>query len=186
VTSMHFAAGDILLCVVVAAAIELFTIPFFGRLSDRIGRRKVYIFGVVFLIVLAFPLFALISSGSVLLTGFGVVLALAVGHSSTRLSAAINSELFPTRYRTTGAALGLNVSNIVGGGPAPLVASALVIGAGGGSWLVSLYLIGAGLISLAAVVAMAETSGRDLAADYRTHHSIDAVASTPHVHGSTT
>jgi metabolite-proton symporter len=167
VNSHHYHSGDILACVAIAAGIEVFTIPFFGRLSDRLGRKKVYICGVVFWLLLAFPLFALISSGSVFLTGVGVVLALAVGHSSTwGLGAAINSELFPTRYRTTGAALGLNVSNIVGGGPAPLIASALVIGAGGASWTVSLYIIVAGLLSLVAITVMAETSQRDLALDY--------------------
>jgi MFS transporter, MHS family, shikimate and dehydroshikimate transport protein len=167
VTTRHYHQGDILACVAAAAGIEIFTIPFFGRLSDRFGRRKIYIYGVVFWLLLAFPLFALISSGSLFLTGLAVVLALAVAHSSTwGLSAAINSELFPTRYRTTGAALGLNVSNIVGGGPAPLIASALVLAAGGASWSVSLYIIGAGLVTLVAIVSMAETSQRDLALDY--------------------
>ncbi|MGW5155545.1 MFS transporter [Nonomuraea wenchangensis] len=166
-TTMDYPRGAILTCVMIAAAVELFTIPLFGRLSDRVGRKKVYLFGVVFLTVLAFPLFALVSSGSILLTGIGVVLALAVGHAATwGLSAAINSELFPTRYRTTGAGLGLNVSNIVGGGPAPLIASSLVIAADGGSWMVSLYIVAAGVLSMIAIVAMAETSGRDLAEDY--------------------
>ncbi|HWC80360.1 MAG TPA: MFS transporter [Pseudonocardiaceae bacterium] len=167
VTTEHYHEGDILACVAIAAAIEVFTIPYFGRLSDRLGRKKVYIAGVVFWLLLAFPLFGLISSGSVFLCGIGVVLALAIGHSSTwGLGAAINSELFPTRYRTTGAALGLNVSNIIGGGPAPLIASALVLVAGGGSWLVSLYIIVAGLLSLIAVMAMRETRNLDLSVDY--------------------
>lgn len=165
VSEHGYARGSVLLCIAVAAFIECFTIPFFGRLSDRVGRKKVYIGGIVFWMLLAFPLFALIASGSVFLTCVGVVLGLAVGHASTwGLSAAINSELFPTRYRTTGAALGLNVSNIAAGGPAPLIASALVLVAG--SWLVSVYVIVAGLISLVAITAMTETYRRDLAVDY--------------------
>ncbi|HEY2192460.1 MAG TPA: MFS transporter [Actinomycetospora sp.] len=166
VSTLGYPRGAVLACVVAAAAIEVLTIPFFGSLSDRIGRKKVYLAGVVFWIVLAFPLFAMISSGSLALTLVAVVLALAVGHASTwGLGAAINAELFPTRYRTTGAALGLNVANIIAGGPAPLVASALVIAAGGGYWLVSLYIVVAALISLAAVLAMPETRGRDLSID---------------------
>lgn len=166
VSTRHYHQGAILACVAVAAAIELFTIPLFGRLSDRFGRRPISICGMVLLMLLAFPLFALISTGSVFLTGLGVVLVLAIGHGSTwGLSAAINSELFPTRYRTTGAAIGLNVSNIIGGGPAPLIASALVLAAGGGSWLVSVYLVGVGVLSLIAIVSMRETRGLDLSVD---------------------
>ncbi|MHA6630262.1 MFS transporter [Pseudonocardia sichuanensis] len=166
VSTLGYSGQTVLGCVIAAAAIEIFTIPLFGSLSDRIGRRRVYLGGVIFWLVAAFPLFAMVSSGSTALTVVAVVLALAVGHASTwGLGAAINSELFPTRYRTTGAALGLNVANIIAGGPAPLIASALVIAAGGGYWMVSLYLVVAALISLVAVLAMPETSGRDLAVD---------------------
>jgi MFS transporter, MHS family, shikimate and dehydroshikimate transport protein len=185
VTTRHYHGGGILACVAIAAVIEVFTIPIFGRLSDRVGRKKVYICGVVFWLLLAFPLFAMISSGSVLLTGVGVVLALAVGHSSTwGLGAAISSELFPTRYRTTGAALGLNVSNIIGGGPAPLIASALVLAAGGGSWLVSLYIILAGVITLIAITTMRETRHLDLSVDYTGRRRATRVAGqVPEVEG---
>ena len=187
VNTRHYHQGDILACVAIAAAIELFTIPLFGRLSDRFGRRAISISGMVLLMLLAFPLFALIATGSVFLTGVGVVLVLAVGHASTwGLSAAINSELFPTRYRTTGAAIGLNVSNMVGGGPAPLIASALVLAAGGGSWLVSVYLVGVGVLSIVAIVSMHETRQLDLSVDRTGRVAAARVATAvPEVEGQT-
>ncbi|WP_158674600.1 MFS transporter [Streptomyces hoynatensis] len=168
VDNVGYDKGEILAGVSIAAAVEICTIPLFGRLSDRHGRRTLYFIGCTWFAVMAFPVFALVNTGVAPLAWLGIVLALAVGHGMLwSMAASINSELFPTRYRLTGANFGLNIANIVGGGPAALIAGALVLWADS-SWPVALYVVLAAVISFAAVLPAPETSTRRLAEDYST------------------
>lgn len=169
VNNIGYTQGQILTGVIIAAAIEIITIPLFGALSDRIGRRKIYFIGTAWWAIMAFPLFALVNTGTPELAWLGIALALSIGHSMLwSVGASLNSELFPTRYRTTGASFGLNIGNIVGGGPAALIAGALVLAASGSSWLVSLYILIAAVLSFIAMLFSQETSKRDLSKDYST------------------
>jgi metabolite-proton symporter len=169
VANVGFENRDILLGVTIAAAIEICTIPIFGRLSDKYGRRPMYFIGCAWFAIIAFPVFWLVNTGIAPLAWLAIVLALSIGHSMLwSMAASINSELFPTRYRLTGASFGLNISNIVGGGPAALIAGSLVLWANGASWPVSIYLILAAVISFLAMALAPETSKRRLSEDYST------------------
>jgi MHS family shikimate/dehydroshikimate transporter-like MFS transporter len=99
---------DILNGVLIAAAIESFTIPAFGALSDRVGRRPVYIFGAVFSALMSFPLFMLLGTKNPQLGWIAIILGLAVGHAAMYgPQASFLSELFGTkvRYRCFGTVL---------------------------------------------------------------------------------
>ncbi|WP_167133189.1 MFS transporter [Paramicrobacterium chengjingii] len=169
VATVGFERESILIGVSVAAGIEICTIPLFGKLSDKFGRRPLYLIGAVWWAIIAFPAFWLVNTGSTALAWIAIIITLAIGHAMLwSMAASLNSELFPTRYRLTGANFGLNISAIVAGGPAALIASSLVIWAGGGSWAVSLYVVLAAAVSFVAMLLAPETSKRRLSEDYTT------------------
>ncbi|MEW1819292.1 MFS transporter [Arthrobacter sp. NPDC080031] len=161
--NLGYAPSAILTAITVAAALEVIAVPFFGALSDKIGRRKVYMAGALFWIVFAFPFFWLVNTVSGPLLWLSVIVAFVLGHGAMwAVAASFYAELFPTHVRTTGASLGYNLSIVFGGGPAPFLAASLVAANAGASWPVSLYLILAGTITFVAVLLAKETVRRDL------------------------
>jgi MFS transporter, MHS family, shikimate and dehydroshikimate transport protein len=149
--------------VLIAAACEFFTIPMFGALSDRFGRRPIYIFGTVFLALSAFPFFWLLNTKSALLINLAVVAVMAIGHAAMYApQASFFSELFSTKVRFSGASLGAQISAPLAGGLAPLICTALIEIGQGDPWLVSIYLILLAAISCISVYVASETNRRSL------------------------
>jgi MFS transporter, MHS family, shikimate and dehydroshikimate transport protein len=147
-----------LIGVTIAAAIEFFTIPAFGALSDRVGRRPVYIGGALFCALFAFPFFWLMNTESRVLIWLAIVLALAFGHAAMYApQASFLSELFGTRVRYSGASIGYQLAPIVGGGIAPFIAVALLARTGS-YWPIAIYMIGMALITVVSVYLATETS----------------------------
>lgn len=121
-----FSESFALVAVLVAAAIELVTIPLFSAFSDRFGRKRVYALGAVGIIVLAAPYFAVLDSGSSV-AAFAIVVISFVPHAlHYGPQAALISEAFPTRLRYGGAGLGYQLASVFAGGPAPLLATFLL------------------------------------------------------------
>ncbi|WP_091470935.1 MFS transporter [Paenarthrobacter nitroguajacolicus] len=147
--------------VLVAALIGALGLLFFSRLSDRIGRRPVFLAGAVGQILWAFPFFGLINTASI----WGVLVALCVMQLLTYAMygpiAAMLAELFGTKVRYTGISIAYQIGSILGAGFAPLVATG-IFAATGSTVMIALYIIGLSVVSLIAVVLMKETSSDSL------------------------
>lgn len=138
--------------ITLATLVELFTMPFAGWLSDKIGRRAIYMAGTIFGILFAFPLFPLLETRDptiVLLTiVIGVSLCQGIVFS---LHASFMPELFGTHIRYSGISLGFQVGAAIGGGLTPVIAAAVVGWSGGKTWPISLFLVALGVMTLFAV-----------------------------------
>jgi metabolite-proton symporter len=153
----------ILLAVNVAAALEFFTIPLFGILSDFWSRKSTYILGCLFLIGFAFPYYAMLETREPAWIVVAVVLSLPIGHALLySVQASLIPELFGTRLRYSGASIGYQLASPFAGGLAPLIATWLSQMFPERYWPLALYIILISLLSLACVYVLAETSRKDL------------------------
>ncbi|MFF3751743.1 MFS transporter [Streptomyces sp. NPDC002018] len=148
--------------VLIGSAVHFAVIPVWGALSDRIGRRPVYLIGAVGVGAWMFPFFTLIDTAS-----FGnMLLAVTVGlvlHGAMYApQAAFFSEMFATRMRYSGASIGAQFASVAAGAPAPLIATALLADYDS-STPIALYVIASALITVVAIVCARETRQRDLA-----------------------
>lgn len=142
--------------VLVASAVQFFVIPMFGILSDRIGRRPVYLAGAIALVLFAYPFFVLVDTESTPLIWLAITIGLVLHAAMYAPQAAFFSELFGTEVRYSGASLGYQLASPLAGGIAPLVAAAL-LEATGAAWSVALYLIVLGAITIVSVLMASET-----------------------------
>jgi MHS family shikimate/dehydroshikimate transporter-like MFS transporter len=162
-TKLNLPKQLLLDAVMYAALFELTSLPFFGWLSDQIGRRPLYILGALFTIAFAFPLFWLLETRSVALVFVAVIVAMNFGHGMMfGPESTYFPELFGPRVRYSGASFGFQTSAAIGGGFAPIIATAMV-GYFGGTTGVSVMMIVLALITLTAALAARETRGLPLA-----------------------
>ena len=162
--NLGLAQGIGLVAITIAALLEIFTIPVFASLSDRIGRRPLLIGGAAFMGVWTFALFALLNTRSTVLIVAAVVVGLAVGHAAVYgTQASFYAELFGTRVRYSGASFSYQISGIFGGALAPIIAATLF--PIGGTTLISLYIAALCALSVVCYFLAEETSRKDIYAD---------------------
>jgi metabolite-proton symporter len=144
--------------VLLATLCELVSIPFFGALSDRIGRRPVYMGGAALSALFSFPFFWLLDTKESLLIWLAVIIGLGLGHGAMYgPQASFFSELFGARVRYSGASLGYQLASVFAGGLSPLIATALLNWSGGRPWPIALYMTAMACITVVSVYLAAET-----------------------------
>ena len=149
-STLQLSRTDALIGVMIAAVVMCFTIPLFGRLSDRLGRSRVYLWGSLITAVSAFPAFWLMahSGGNVLLIWIAIVVPFGILYAAVYgPEAALFCDLFDAKVRYTGISFVYQFSGIFASGITPIIATALVKTAGGSPWLVCLYVVFAGAVS---------------------------------------
>ncbi|KAF5293286.1 hypothetical protein FQR65_LT20107 [Abscondita terminalis] len=138
--------------------LQIFVAPLWGAISDRIGRRTVYIIGCIGFAAMVYPAFVLFSTGNMWLIWLGQIIGFVVfGVAMQATLSTMLVEMFDPEARTTGVNIGYQMSNTLGGGLAPLISTALVAWAGGAYWPVVVY---AAVISVVGVFATLAASVR--------------------------
>ena len=151
----HVGVDDSLILLILAITMTLcfFSFVFFGHLSDVLGRRRVYAFGAIGMMIVAAPFFSLLETGSMPLMLLGFVLALGVCHGAMiGTQPSLFHELFPAEVRYSAISIAHEVASVFAGGIAPLIATALLLKFDSPLPIV-IYLIGMCLITLVSVVA---------------------------------
>jgi MFS family permease len=158
--TLHMSEGAGLTALVAAALVAIVTTPLFGRLADRVGTRRVFAFGALFVASAAFPFFALLNTRVPLVVALTMMAGYGVGFGAMAgAQGGFLADLFDTRFRFTGIAVAREANGVLIAGPTPFVATALVSAAGGRPWLVATYLVICTLITVAALAAIGRRAG---------------------------
>jgi MFS family permease len=165
-TTVLHASRDLLLAGVLAATLlSAITIPLSGHVSDLIGRKKMYIIGCATMAVFGFIYFALLHTGAPALIFLAIVLSLIPHDMQYGPQAALIAESFTPRLRYSGASISYQLASITAGGPAPLIATALVA-TFKSSTPIAIYILITAIISIAATAYLKDYTGRDVSAEY--------------------
>ncbi len=154
----------ILTAVLVAACVSFFTIPISGHLSDKIGRKNMYLIGVVTMGLFGFLYFGMVDTAVPALVFIAVVLSLIPHDMQYGPQAALIAEAFTPRLRYSGASLGYQLASIIAGGPAPIIATALFAAYGSG-YAIAGYIAVLAVISFISAAMMPDFTGKDISDD---------------------
>lgn len=153
--------GTILAAVGTAAVVEAILMPAMGALSDRIGRRPVYMFGALWAGLVGFVFYTMIDSKDYLVMTAAIILGL-IGHAAMYgPQASFLSEMFGTRVRYTGASVGYQLASVFAGGLSPVICTAL-LGLNQGWMPIAIYMLVLSAITVVSIFFAAETSRRDI------------------------
>jgi MFS family permease len=172
VETLKVGSGLLYVGIIVAAIVELFTIPTFSSFSDTVGRRRWYLIGSVLMFLWAFAYFPLLGTKNPMLIVLAIALSVGIFHAWIYgPQAALFSEQFGTKLRYSGVSLGYQLASITAGGPAPILATYLLanhahLAPGLPAYgLIALYIAAMALISFLAVLGLGEYARRAAAED---------------------
>ena len=164
-TIVLMASRDFLLVGLLATAILGFLwVPIAGHLSDRIGRKKMYMIAATIASVFGFVYFALLNTRSPILILLAILLSSPVTMNLYGPQAALIAESFTPRLRYSGAGMGYQLASVVAGGPAPFIAAALFAAFHSG-YAIAVYLLGCGVVSIVATSLLTDHTNKDISGD---------------------
>jgi len=162
---VHLSRDFILLVLLIGSFFSFFTIPLSGFLSDRLGRKRVYIFGAAATGLFAFAYYAMFDTGIPALVILATMLVFLFHDMMWGPLAALTAEVFTPRLRYSGASIGFQLAAVFAGGPAPIIATALLAATGSG-YVIALYIFGCAIVSIIATAALPNAKERDFARDH--------------------
>jgi metabolite-proton symporter len=165
IDALHVNRNFLLSAVLAASVLSFFSIPFFGHLSDHIGRKNMYMIGAAVTGVFGFIYFAMLNTGSESIIFFAIILSLIPHDMLYGPQAALIAESFTGRLRYSGSSLGYQLASIIAGGPAPLIATWL-FGVYHSSYAIAIYIAICAVITLIATAFMTDYTGRDINGEY--------------------
>jgi metabolite-proton symporter len=164
-TTLHVSRDVVLSAVLVASCVSFVTIPVSGHISDRIGRRKMYIIGAIATGLFGFIYFGMLATAIPVTVFIAIVLSLIPHDMMYGPQAALIAEAFTPRLRYSGASLGYQLASIIAGGPAPLIATALFAAYHTG-YAIAIYIAACTVISVISAALMPDYTGKDISAEY--------------------
>lgn len=165
VGTLHVSRDMLLVSVLVASCVSFITIPLAGHLSDRFGRKRMYVIGTLMTAAFGWVWFALLNTVVPFWVFIAIVASLIPHDTMYGPQAALIAESFTGRLRYSGASIGYQLASIIAGGPAPLIATALF--AAYHSWVpIAVYITACCVISLIAVALMTDYTNRDISGEY--------------------
>ena len=162
--TLHLSRNLILGAVTVAACVSFFTIPIAGHLSDKIGRKNMYLIGVVTMGLFGFLYFGMVDTAAPALVFIAIVLSLIPHDLQYGPQAALIAESFTPRLRYSGSSLGYQLASIIAGGPAPIIATALFAAYHTG-YAIAGYILVLAVVSFIAAAMMPDYTGKDISAE---------------------
>ena len=163
--TLNVSRDFLLFAVLTASVVSFVSIPLFGHISDRIGRKKMYMLGAATVGVFGFIYFGMLNTGSLVLIFLAIVLSLIPHDMMYGPQAALIAESFTGRLRYSGASLGYQLASVIAGGPAPLIATWL-FAQYGSAYAVAFYILVCAVLTLVATSMMTDYTGKDIEGEY--------------------
>ena len=165
VTTLKVSKDFLLTAVLVASVLSFFTIPFCGYLSDRIGRKRMYLIGAAVMAIFGFIYFGMLDTRNEVWIFIAIVLSLIPHDMMYGPQAALIAEAFTGRLRYSGASLGYQLASVIAGGPAPLIATALFARYNTG-YAIAVYILFCAVLSLISTAMLNDYTGKDISKEH--------------------
>ena len=162
---LHQSRDFLLESLICAGLVSFVTIPLAGHLSDRFGRKRIYLIGAVATGIFGFAYFAMLNTMVPHWIFLGIVLSFVPHDILYGPQAALIAECFTPRLRYSGCSIGYQLSSVISGGPAPLIATALLAAFGSG-YVIAVYILFCSIVSIVATVMMPDYTNRDISEEH--------------------
>jgi len=162
---LHVDRNFVLTALITAGLLSFITVPLSGYMSDRIGRKRMYLIGAVATGVVGFVYFAMLNSLVPAWIFLGIVISFVPHDILYGPQAALIAECFTPRLRYSGCSIGYQLASVTAGGPAPLIAAALLAWTGSG-YAIAVYIAACAVVSIIATLLMPDYTNRDISQEH--------------------